>query len=155
MIFTKSLFNPIKSLKYLEEYFDNIDQFPVDMKRKTELWLITAVAVMKAIQAAHFYITSMSLWWRIFLIDFSVYFYMPVSLNLAFVPITYLVVVYLRMLYYDNNNIVTSVIREVVVKQNNRYFLYETVHNKKISDLVRKYAWIALFAHQPLIITIG
>lgn len=152
MILTKTLLNPFKSLKYLEEYFLNLSQFQKDFKMKKEIQFITGVAIVKGIQAVFFYVAPLSFWWRILLVDYAIYFGMPVIMNLAYIPVPTLIVLYLRMLYYDNNNIV---IKEVVVEQNNRYFLYKSVYNKKVSNFVRKLALIALLANQPMIIAVG
>ena len=154
-IMNLELLNPFKTLKCLECYFVNITQIHSDFKLKVEFWILNTVIVMKGSQTLFFYVIPLSLWTRILLIDYAVYFNMPLSLNLLFLPIPCMFLIYFRMLYYDNNNIVTDMIKEVVIEQNNRFFLYESVDNIEMSDLVRKYTWIALMANQPTIIIIG
>ena len=155
MIFTINLFNPIKSLKYFEEYFENVSSVEKDSKIRNELLLLTILGLLKAIQGVVLYLAPFSLWTRILLVDYAVYFNLPVLLDLMCSPIPVLIVFYIRILYFGNNNTVMDLIKKVVVEQNNRYFLYELVDNKKVSSLVRKYTLIALMANQPFIISIG
>lgn len=155
MIFNLSLFNPIKSMNYLSEYFTTISQVQLNIKLKRQIWIFNSIMVMRGVQAVFFYLAPLKYWTRILLIDNAVYFSLPILINLMFVPVLWMIVMLIQLLFFENNNIVTDVIKEVVVKQDNRYFLYEFVHNRRVSDLVRKYSWITLMVNQPLLIISG
>lgn len=153
--FNSHLFNPFKTLAYLEDYFESIRVIHQDRQLQRDLWFAKLNLFFQAVHLFASITIPMSDWakWAIF--EKTAAFNVPLVYNHATLPIVYMAWVFLNRLYYENNNNVTDLVEEVVIRQKNHRFLIPNFRNKPASVYIRKICVKALRINQIVVLALG
>lgn len=155
MIFNIRLFNPFKSLFYLEDYLNDINSIDNNRLLVAQIWFLYINVIYRAILCLVLFFVPVSPSIRSLLTDTTVQYNLPINTNLALVVCILMICLFYHLLYFNNKNFITDIIGEVVVKQNCSFFLNRLHNGKPICQFVRKAAYISMMANQSFTLVIG
>lgn len=153
MILNLNLISPFKRLEYLCIYLKDIKQIYSNQRSRFELFYVDINLIYHSFICCTPYLFNWTPWTRRFIVDFMFMFHLPRSSSLAILPICWLLWQYTNMLYYHNLNPITTLIEDVIIYGDYRYFLF---NGKEIVKIVRKYCRMVLFlVNQIFALSIG
>lgn len=156
MIFTAAFFLPFKNLSYLQQYFNNVDQICKHQNRRKifQLYLIKWIFLLQFIRYALLYLLPLNHNQRFLLVDVMYLANTPLFSNLIISVVCLMLYDFCRLLYLNNNNRLTDLLRAVLFDDHieNTFFLHSNINNKPIGVYVRKVTLVALSMFQSLIL---